>query len=105
MSLTLRCIVLILGIALLAIIGQWSSSSFSGVWRYPAALLIISLLVEGLRARLNPVPIKRALEQKVAMGEYQSLQIEITNTSSGVLHLQTQARYPATLSGESLTNR
>lgn len=100
MSLTLRCIVLILGIVLLAIIGQWSSSSLSGIWRYPAALLIISLLVEGLRARLNPVPIKRVLEQKVAMGEDQPLQIEITNLSRRDLHMQTQARYSAALFGD-----
>lgn len=100
MSLTARCILLILGIILLAIIGQWGGPDWVGLWRYPAALMIISLLVEGLRVRLNPVQLTQTLDSQLAMGDSQSLQVEIVNSSSSDLRMQTQARYPNMLAGD-----
>jgi len=99
MSLTRRSLLIALFIALLAIVGQWSTTDIQVLWRYPTALLLFGLLLEGLRARYNPPPIQRTLDVQLALGEPQPLHIKIHNPTSRPLRIRTQARYPDTLCG------
>ena len=100
MSLTRRSLFIALFIALLAIVGQWSAVDIQALWRYPLALLIFGLLLEGLRARSNPPPVQRILNEQLALGEPRYLHIEIHNPSARPLKISTQARYPDTLHGD-----
>ena len=99
MSLTRRSLFIALFIALLAIVGQWSPADIQSLWRYPAALLLFGLLLEGLRTRSNPLPVRRTLDEQLALGEPQPLHIEIHNPSTRPIAIRTQARYPDTLHG------
>ena len=99
MSLTRRSLLIALFIALLAIVGQWSTADIQSLWRYPTALLLFGLLLEGLRARSAPPPVQRTLDEQLALGEPQPLHIEIHNPSTRPLSIRTQARYPDTLCG------
>jgi len=99
MSLTRRSLFIALFIALLAIVGQWSTADIQPLWRYPAALLLFGLLLEGLRARSNPPPVRRTVDEQLALGQPQPLHIEIHNPSPLPLKIRTQARYPDTLYG------
>ncbi len=105
MSLTRRSLFIALFIALLAIVGQWSSADIQSLWRYPAALLLFGLLLEGLRARFNPPPVRHTLDEQLALGEPHPLHIEIHNPLTLPLTLRTQARYPETLSGNESPER
>jgi len=100
MSLTRRSLIIVLFIALLAIVGQWSGAELRPLWRYPAALLLFGLLLEGLRARLHPPLIRHKLNPQLALGEIQHLNLEINNPSSRQLEIQAQPRYPDTLCGD-----
>ena len=100
MSLTRRTLFIALFITLLAIAGQWSAADIQSLWRYPAALLLFGLLLEGLRARTTPPAIRRTLDEQLALGEPHPLHVGIHNHSSRPLTIRTQARYPETLHGD-----
>ena len=86
-------------IILLAITGQWSSAEIGHLWRYPAALLLCALLLEGVRARHNNLHIRHHCDEKLALGEPEWLFIEAGNPTPRAIRLETQARLPASLSG------
>ncbi len=100
MSLTRRSLLIALCIALLAIVGQWSSTDIQTLWRYPTALLLFGLLLEGLRTRSTPPPVLRTLDKQLALGEAQPLHVSIHNPTSRTIRIRTQARHPDTLSGD-----
>jgi len=100
MSLTRRSLIIVLFIALLAIVGQWSGAELRPLWRYPTALLLFGLLLEGLRARVHPPLIRQKLNPQLALGETQHLSLEINNPSSQRLEIQAQPRYSDALCGD-----
>ena len=64
MSLSRRSYFFVALITLLAIAGQWSSADMGQLWRYPAALLLCALLLEGIRARHNTLHILHHCNEK-----------------------------------------
>ena len=85
---------------LLAIAGQWSSTAIGQLWRYPAALLLCALLLEGIRARHNSLHIQHHCSEKLTLGEHEHITIAASNPAPRALQLETQLRLPASLSGD-----
>jgi uncharacterized protein (DUF58 family) len=100
MSLSGRSYFFIALIILLAIAGQWSSAEIGQLWRYPAALLLCALLLEGIRARHNTLRILHHCSEKLALGEHERVTIEASNPAPRSIQLDTQLRLPASLSGD-----
>ncbi|VAW73126.1 hypothetical protein MNBD_GAMMA13-628, partial [hydrothermal vent metagenome] len=100
MSLTRRSLLIILAIALLAIVGQWGPAEFGVLWRYPAALLLIGLTLEGLRLRLNPIQLSLQLPAKMELGRDESIQLTIHNPHQHNIQLMTQSRFAEALHGD-----
>jgi len=101
MSLSGRSYFFLALIILLAIAGQWSSVEIGQLWRYSAALLLCALLLEGIRARHNTLHILHNCSEKLALGEYEQVTVEIGNPTHRSIQLETQLRLPVSLSGDS----
>lgn len=92
---------LLIGLILLAgIVGQWAGQEWIHLWRYPAALLVSLLLIEGLAARGRVLLIERRMGAKAPLGESVWLTIRVENPSARVLRLQTEPRFSPQVSGE-----
>jgi uncharacterized protein (DUF58 family) len=100
MSLSGRTYLFVTLIILLAIVGQWSSAEIGNLWRYPAALLLCALLLEGIRARDNKLQILHRCSERLALGEHEHVIIEVHNPTLRAIQLDTQLRLTAVLSGD-----
>lgn len=100
MSLSRRSYFFAALIILLAIAGQWSSADIGQLWRYPAALLLCALLLEGSRARHNTLHILHRCSEKLALGEHGQLTVEVSNPVPRAIQLETQLRLPVSLTGD-----
>jgi uncharacterized protein (DUF58 family) len=100
MSLSRRSYFFVALIILLAIAGQWSGADIVQLWRYPAALLLCALLLEGVRARHNTLHIRHDCSEKLALGEHERLTVAVSNPAPRAIRLETQLRLPASLTGD-----
>ena len=100
MSLSARAYFLVALIVLLAIAGQWSSAEIGYLWRYPAAVLLCALLLEGIRARQNRLHLLHRCDARLTLGEPERLTIVAGNPTPRTIQLETQLRLPASLSGD-----
>ena len=62
MSLSLRSYIIAALVALLGISGQWAGGDIAGLWRYPAAALVLGLLYEALKLRLRVPALTRHID-------------------------------------------
>ena len=99
MSLSGRSYFCITLIILLAIAGQWGSAEIEQLWRYPTALLLCALLLEGIRARHNTLRIRHRCSETLSLGEPEQVTIAASNRAPRALQLETQLRLPVSLSG------
>lgn len=112
MSLTPRGLLLIGLILLAGAVGQWAGAEWTTLWRYPAAFLVVLILIEGLVARERALvvawrvgaqgrrgPASEAVP-KVPLGEPVAVSTRIENPSARRLLLASEPRYPATLTAD-----
>jgi len=99
MSLSGRTYLFVTLIILLAIVGQWSNADIGNLWRYPTALMLCALLLEGIRARHIKLQILHRCSERLALGEREHIIIEVHNPALQAIELETQLRPSAALSG------
>lgn len=99
MSLSRLALILVAGIILLAIIGIWMEGGLLGVWRWPAAVLVVLLVLERLGLQQD-LAIGRQLQKTVALGEVAAYTLTVNNPGRSVLRLETQADYPDCIEGD-----
>lgn len=105
MSLTARSYLFAGLIVVLAVLGQWTTAIAPDLWRYPTALLLFALLIEGVRARHVPLTIEQSAPAHMALGAVETLQLRLNNASADALHVHTQARLPSTLAADERLER
>src|SRR5258708_34894764 len=83
MHLAQRAYILILLTAVLAVAGVWSSEAgFVGLWRLPAALLLLGLAFEGFRVRKVTIAAGVETAARAFLGREQPAAFAFRNTSS-----------------------
>jgi uncharacterized protein (DUF58 family) len=89
MHLATRAYVLVLLTGVLAIAGIWSSAAgLTGLWRIPAALLLLGLTVEGLLLRRAPLEANVESTPRAFLGRPQPAAFVFTNRSARSLALE-----------------
>lgn len=78
-------------IVLTGITGTWYGEPLLGLWRWPAALLVMGLAWE--RFQLPTVSVQRQLPGKLALGQTSRYTLTINNLSRIPLKLESQADY------------
>jgi uncharacterized protein (DUF58 family) len=86
-------------ILLLAIIGIWAGPPVQGLWRWPAALLIIVIAWERLHLATN-YTIERQLPAMLGLGEAVAYSVTVSNLTATTLRIETQADYPDSVDGD-----
>lgn len=98
MHLSLRAYLVVSLMALLAIVGIWSSEpGLSGWWRLPALLLLLGLTFEGLFVRRQPLEARVTTAPRAFLGREQRATFAFTNRSGRELALQYLPATPAGL--------
>jgi len=96
MHLAERAYALIVLTALLAIAGTWSSDpAFADLWRWPAALLLLGLALEGFFARRTIVRADIETAARALLGREQSAAFAFANDSNRSVTLEYAATTPA----------
>jgi uncharacterized protein (DUF58 family) len=86
--------------ALLAIAGTWSSDpAFAGVWRWPAALLLLGLAIEGWLARRTAVRADVDTAPHALLGREQPASFAFTNDSPRDVTLEYATTMPVGFEG------
>ena len=98
MSLSRLTLVLVSSIILLAIIGIWAGEPVTGVWRWPAALLIILVTLERVRLAQH-FTLQRRIATPSALGERIAYTLTVSNHAKTALRIETQADYPDSIEG------
>ena len=91
-------------VILLAIFGLWSGEPLEGLWRWPAAILLILVAWEYNLASVS-LRIHRETPSVAALGEPVAYRITACNQSRSLLVFETQADYPAELEGDQSLQR
>jgi uncharacterized protein (DUF58 family) len=100
MHLAERAYALVVLTALLAIVGTWSSDpAFTDVWRWPAALLLLGLAVEGFLARRTSIRADVDTGARALLGREQPAAFAFTNDSSRDVTLEYATTMPAGFEG------
>jgi len=97
MSLAARSYFILALIALLGIVGQWAGAELAPLWRYPAAVWLVAIVYEGLRARLLMSRVQLVAPERAALGRTLSGEIRIGNPSSQTIKIETMPDLPAEL--------
>jgi len=114
MSLTPRGLLLVGLILLAGAVGQWAGPQWSALWRYPAAVLVGLILIEGLVARGRALVVEWRIGDggrgaphtrpkglpKVPLGEPVAVTTRIENPSARRLLLESEPRYPAPVTAD-----
>jgi uncharacterized protein (DUF58 family) len=89
MHLARRAYVLVLLSAVLAIIGIWSNEGeYAGLWRIPAALLLLGLAVEKFLVSRRPVDVRVATASRAFLGRPQPAAFTFVNPGTRPLTLE-----------------
>lgn len=97
MHLASRSYIIIFFIVLLGIIGQWAGDALIHLWRFPAAVLILALIYEGLLAKVSQHQINLLAEPRAALGKPLAISIEVINQNMRDLRLETMPDFPSDL--------
>ncbi|WP_347986107.1 DUF58 domain-containing protein [Methylomonas sp. AM2-LC] len=104
MSISRPALLLIGLLILFAVIGIWCGPPLQGLWRWPAALLIMMAAWERFRLT-NSYTLQRQISPVLPLGEACHYTLTIGNHSNVLLYLETQADYPHNLSGNANLQR
>jgi len=89
MHLARRAYVLVLLSAVLAIMGIWSNEGeYAGLWRIPAALLLLGLAVEKFLVSRRPVDVRVATASRAFLGRPQPAAFTFANPGTRPLTLE-----------------
>lgn len=89
MHLAERAYALVVLTAVLIITGLWATDpALTGLWRVPAALLLLGLIVEGLLARRSVIRVKVETGERALLGREQRAEFAFTNESPRNIRLE-----------------
>jgi uncharacterized protein (DUF58 family) len=88
MSLTRRAFVLAALVLLLGAAGQWAGEVLAPAWRYPAALLLLALTLEGVLARSLPLDARWALPRHTSLGRRSEIALQLERAGARALAVQ-----------------
>lgn len=94
MNLTGRSYFLITGIILLGIIFEWGPEAYIGIWRMPAAAIIMALLLEGRLAGRRAIHMMRQLQPTAHLGREIKYSLILSNQDPFVLRLESLDNHP-----------
>ena len=77
MSLRSNALLLVLATGVLGILGQWGDARLAGVWRLPAALLLLGLAYEGWRAARSEPQLTVAAPGQWLLGRATAVQLQL----------------------------
>lgn len=84
----------------LGIVGQWWGGILYGLWRFPAAALILAIAFEAYRLPTQTFSIRRRIDTRLSLGQAIAGDTIIHNNGTRFLHLENQVQYTAELVGE-----
>lgn len=88
MHLSTRALWLAAAVLALGVAGQWLGGAWSDAWRHPAALALGLLLVEGVAARLRPLPARWQPPALARLGQPLQLQLRVGNPGRRPLSIE-----------------
>lgn len=95
MHLADRSYALVVLTAILIIAGTWSTDpAFTGLWRWPAALLLLGLALEGFLARRTPIHTDIDTRPRALLGREQPASFTFSNPSTRTVTLEYAAATP-----------
>ncbi|HEU4625281.1 MAG TPA: DUF58 domain-containing protein [Steroidobacteraceae bacterium] len=95
MHLAERAYALVVLTAVLIIAGTWSSDpAFAGLWRWPAALLLLGLALEGVFVRRTPIHASVDTRPRALLGREQPAAFTFANPSNRTVTLEYAATTP-----------
>ena len=98
MSTTARTFVLVALIVALAIVGQWSTdSTLRGLWRVPAAFLLIAIAAEAAWLRVRRFELRVRTAPRVYLGRSFPAFVTLENASRGTIEVQLSLSIPRQL--------
>ncbi|WP_031432346.1 DUF58 domain-containing protein [Methylomarinum vadi] len=104
MSFSQRTLLLVGAVILVAIAGIWSGEPLAGAWRWPAALLLLTMVWERYRLPRD-FRIDRAIAPSLALGRPAGYRLIVVNNGRRRVLLDYQPDYPAALVGDSSLRR
>ena len=95
MHLAERAYALVVLTAVLIIAGLWATDpALTGLWRWPAALLLLGLIVEGLLARSSVIHAEVETDERALLGREQRAEFAFKNESPRNLRLEYAVAVP-----------
>jgi uncharacterized protein (DUF58 family) len=104
MSISRQTLLLIGLIVLFAIIGIWTGAPIERLWRWPAVVLLVLIVLERFRLNQN-YTLQRQIAGKLALGEPVEFAVRVNNPGRAPLILESQCDYPENIDGEASLER
>ncbi len=99
MSLSRRSLLIFSLIILLAIAGIWTGQPLQGLWRWPAALMLLLTAWERIQIS-QKFTVKREVASILSLGEKTKIQLSVSNQSRHRLCFESQSHYPEAIEGD-----